>query len=421
MIIPSIDISGGQAVQLVGGEMPAIEAGDPLPILERFGVVGEVAVVDIDAARGEGDNTDLIAELCRRGRVRVGGGIRDLASAMRWLDLGAEKIVIGTAATPELLSDLPPERVVVALDSRDGEVLTHGWRQGTGTGVLERLQQLRDLCGGFLITFVEREGRLDGTDLERAAVVIEAAAPARVTIAGGITTPEEVAELDRLGADAQVGMALYTGQMTLTDATTAVMRSDRPDGLWPTVVVDQFGTALGLVYSSPESLRKAIEEGRGVYQSRSRGLWVKGETSGATQELLAVDVDCDRDSLRFTVRQSEPGFCHLGTRTCWGEDHGLGRLDRRLGRIAGSNDPASNTRRLLDDPALLGAKLSEEAAELTRAEGKEEVIHEAADLLYFLTVRARAGGVELEEVARELDRRERRITRRPMTDKETLP
>jgi phosphoribosyl-ATP pyrophosphohydrolase len=418
VIIPSIDISGGQAVQLVGGETLAIEAGDPFPILEHFGLAGEVALVDIDAARGEGDNVELITDLSRRGRVRVGGGIRDVATARRWLDLGVEKIVIGTAAKPELLRELPPDRVVVALDSRDGEVLTHGWRQASGSGVLERVRQVRDLCGELLITFVEREGRLGGTDLERAAMVIEAAAPARVTIAGGITTAEEVAELDRLGADAQVGMALYTGQLTVAASIAAIMRSDRPDGLWPTVVVDHLGGALGLVFSSRESLERAIEERRGVYQSRSRGLWVKGETSGATQELLAVDVDCDRDALRFTVRQSDPGFCHTGTRTCWGEDRGLGRLERRLSMIARSDDPGSNTKKLLDDPGLLSAKLGEEAAELGRAEGHAEVVHELADLLYFLTVKARASGVELREVTDELDQRERRLTRRPMTAKE---
>lgn len=421
MIIPSIDISGGQAVQLVGGERLAIEAGDPLPILERFGLVGEVAVVDIDAARGEGDNAELIAELCRRGRVRVGGGIRDLATARRWLDLGAEKIVIGTAATPDLLSDLPTDRVIVALDSRDGEVLTHGWRQGTGAGVLEQVLQLRGLCRGFLITFVEREGQLAGTDIARAATVIEAASPARVTIAGGITTPEEVAELDRMGADAQVGMALYGGQLTLAGSLSAMMHSDRHDGLWPTVVVDELGTTLGLVYSGSDSLGRALEERRGIYNSRTRGVWVKGETSGATQELLAVDIDCDRDTLRFTVRQSEPGFCHTSDRTCWGEDRGLGRLERRLGQIALSTDSGSNTRKLLDDPDLLATKLTEEAAELGAAQTDEEVIHEAADLLYFLLVRATAAGVALDEVARELDRRERRTTRRPMTTKESLP
>jgi phosphoribosyl-AMP cyclohydrolase / phosphoribosyl-ATP pyrophosphohydrolase len=421
MIIPSIDISGGQAVQLVEGETLAIEAGDPGPLLDRFGLIGEVAVIDIDAARGDGDNRELVAELCRRGRVRVGGGIRDIPTALHWLDLGAEKVIVGTAATPELLGELPTDRVIVALDSRDGEVLTHGWRESSGSDLMTRIEELRRLCGGFLITFIEREGRLEGTDLDRAKEVVAAAAPARVTIAGGIRSAEEVATLERLGADSQVGMALYTGDMTMADAVAATLTTDRPDGFWPTVVVDQSGTALGQVYSSVESLNRAIEERRGVYQSRSRGIWVKGETSGATQELLAVDVDCDRDSLRFTVRQNGPGFCHTGDRTCWGEDRGVARLERRLGQIALSEAPSSNTRKLLDDPDLLAAKLTEEAAELGAAQSNAEVIHEAADLLYFLLVRATAAGVALEDVARELDLREHRTTRRPMRTKKSLP
>jgi phosphoribosyl-ATP pyrophosphohydrolase len=418
MIVPSIDISGGQAVQLVGGERLAIEAGDPFPLLERFSLLGEVAVIDIDAARGEGSNHELIAEICRRGQVRVGGGIRDEATARRWLDIGAEKIIIGTAASPDLLSALPAERVIVALDSRDSEVLSHGWRHSTGAGLMARIGELRDLCGGFLVTFVEREGRLQGTDLDRARAVVTAAGRTRVTIAGGVTTAEEVASLDRMGADAQVGMALYTGELSLGDAIAAMLRSDRPDGLWPTVVVDERGTALGLVYSGVESLEHALNERRGVYQSRSRGMWVKGETSGATQELLAIDLDCDRDALRFTVRQHGPGFCHTKARSCWGEDHGIGRLQRRLLEIAGSDDPGSNTRRLLHDPDLLAAKIREEATELNSVDTTDEVIQEAADLLYFLLVKTTAAGVSVEELEAELDRRERLVTRRPMESKE---
>jgi phosphoribosyl-ATP pyrophosphohydrolase/phosphoribosyl-AMP cyclohydrolase len=419
VIIPSIDISGGQATQLVGGETLAIEAGDPFPLLERFGVVGEVAVIDIDAARGEGDNADLIAALSRRGRVRVGGGIRDEETARRWLDLGAERVIIGTAASPELLAGLPSERVIVALDTRDGRVLSHGWRQSTGQDLITRIEELRDLCGGFLVTFVEREGRLLGTDLDRAKAVIAAAGDARVTIAGGVTSPQEVAVLDRLGADAQVGMALYTGELALADALASTLRSDRPDGLWPTIVVDERGTALGLSWSNGESLNRAIEERRGIYQSRSRGVWVKGETSGATQELLGVDLDCDRDTLRFTVHQHGRGFCHIGNRTCWGEDRGVGRLQRRLIEIAsGEDDHASNTRKLLSDPNLLSAKIREEASELAQVATTEAVIEEAADLLYFLLVKTTAAGVTLDQVESELDRRERRVTRRPMQAEE---
>ncbi|HSK07802.1 MAG TPA: HisA/HisF-related TIM barrel protein, partial [Acidimicrobiia bacterium] len=274
MIVPSIDISRGRTVQLIGGETLAIDAGDPFALLDRFGLLGEVAVIDIDAARGDGSNAEVIAEMCRRGRLRVGGGIRDLDTALGWLDAGAEKIIIGTAATPELLAQLPADRVIVALDSRDGVVLSHGWRQTTGVELMTRIDQLRGMCGGFLITFVEREGRQEGTDLERARAVVAAADPTRITIAGGVTSPEEVAALDRVGADAQVGMAIYTGEMTIGATLAAMMSSDRSDGLWPTVVVDEVGVALGLTYSSAESLERAYQERRGIYHSRSRGVWV---------------------------------------------------------------------------------------------------------------------------------------------------
>lgn len=415
MLVPSIDIVGGSTVQLIGGETQALDAGDPIAILKRFARVGEVAVVDIDAARGDGDNSEVIARMCRMAPIRVGGGIRTTECALAWLDAGAAKVIIGTAADEELLAPLPSDRVIVALDARDGEVVTHGWRQGSGRGLLESVERFRGLCGGFLVTFVEREGRMGGTDLELARQVVTAAGEARVTIAGGVTTAGEIAELDGIGADAQVGMALYTGALSLAAAFAAPLTSDRADGLWPTVVVDEHDTALGLAYSSLESLTGAIDTGRGVYQSRQRGLWVKGETSGATQELIEVRADCDRDAIRFRVRQTD-GFCHLDTRTCWGEDRGLGRLERRLRSMAEARPFGSNTVRLFDDPGLLDAKLREEVAELTAADA--DVTSEAADLLYFALVKSVAAGVRVEDIERVLDLRERVVTRRPMEAKE---
>lgn len=415
MIVPSIDIIDGSTVQLVGGETKALDAGDPRKILERFSRVGEVAVVDIDAARGEGDNSDLISEMCRMAPIRVGGGVRDLDRARRWLDAGASRIVIGTAADESLLAELPRDRVIVALDSLDGQVVTHAWRQETGQRLIDSVRRFAGLCGGFLVTFVEREGRMNGTDLELARRVVEIAGEARVTIAGGITTTDEVAELDRLGADAQIGMALYTGRLGLAEAFVAPLVSDRSDGLWPTVVVDEHDVALGLVYSSQESLARALETGRGVYHSRQRGVWMKGETSGATQHLIDVSADCDRDTLRFRVRQNGH-FCHRDTRTCWGEDRGLPRLERRLRVISDQRPAGSNTVRLLDDSGLLDAKIVEEAAELTAPYA--EVAPEAADLVYFALVKSVAAGVSIEDIERILDHRELRVTRRPMSSEE---
>jgi len=415
MLIPSIDLMGGSTVQLRGGSEKVLDAGDPLPLLERFARVGEVAVIDLDAALGTGSNQALIEELVRQGPCRIGGGIRSVEAAIRWLDRGARKVILGTAATPAILEQLPADRVIAALDAVNGEVVVEGWRTSSGRTVVERMRELDGLVGGFLVTFVEREGRMEGIDLGQVEALVRAAGSARLTIAGGVTTPEELAALDRLGVEAQVGMALYTGRLGLGQAVAAPLRSDRADGLWPTVVVDEGGRALGLAYSSLESLEASLESGSGVYCSRRRGLWRKGEQSGATQELLRVDLDCDRDTLRFQVRQRGPGFCHQGTPTCWeglrGGD-GLEGLLRTLEQRRRQAPAGSYTARLLEDPRLLRAKLIEEAGELAEAGSESEVIHEAADLLYFTAAALARAGVSLAQVEAELGRRRLSVSRR---------
>jgi phosphoribosyl-ATP pyrophosphohydrolase len=411
MIIPSIDLQDGHAVQLIGGEEKALDAGDPRPLATLYGRVGEIAVIDLDKALGKGDNAKTIKDLIRMTPCRVGGGIRDVETATAWLDAGATKIILGTAATPEILKQLPPERVIVALDARHGEVVVEGWQKGTGRGVIERIHELKGLADNFMVTFVEREGRLGGTDLDFARRIKDAAGDA-VTIAGGVTTPDEIAELDRIGCDAQVGMALYTGKLGLAEAFAAPLKSDRPDRLWPTVVTDERGIALGLCYSDTESLKTALERGIGVYHSRTRGLWIKGESSGATQDLIRVDVDCDRDCLRFAVRQENPGFCHLSTRTCWGEDQGLPRLLRRLEERRRSAPEGSYTARLFCDSELLGGKLREEADELATASDRDNAIHEAADVLFFTLATLAARDISLDDVEAVLDQRALKVTRR---------
>jgi phosphoribosyl-ATP pyrophosphohydrolase len=274
------------------------------------------------------------------------------------------------------------------------------------------MRELAPYTGGFLVTLIEREGRMVGTDFSLVEQLRDAAGDAKLTIAGGISSAEEIAKLDTIGIDAQVGMALYTGRFDLADVYEALLKSDRPDGLWPTVVTDELGVALGLVYSNKESLQQAIENRDGYYFSRRRGLWHKGESSGNIQELLRIDLDCDRDTLRFTVRQQGAGFCHTNTETCWGNQHGLQALERRIQERSSVATEGSYTSKLLASPDLLALKLQEEAGELAVASDRE-AIHEAADLLYFMMVAMKKQNVRLADVERELDRRALKLTRRP--------
>jgi len=214
-----------------------------------------------------------------------------------------------------------------------------------------------------------------------------------------------------------------TKQITLQSFTKIFLsqvKTDRKDGLYTTLVVDDNERCLGLVYSSIESITQAIAKQVGVYYSRSRGeIWEKGLTSGNTQSLLAVDIDCDADALKFTVSQVGTGFCHNGTKTCFGDlAYGLTGLEHTLSDRKVNAVEGSYTQRLFKDETLLNAKIKEEAEELTEATTKDELAWEAADLFYFAMVRLVANGVSLADVERNLGMKNLKITRRKGDAKE---
>ena len=209
---------------------------------------------------------------------------------------------------------------------------------------------------------------------------------------------------------------------------TTGIKSDRPDGLFPTVVTDEHGVCLGLVYSSEKSIETALQSGCGVYQSRRHGLWIKGRESGNTQQLVSIALDCDADALQFVVRQrgegelfSRPipacclqciGFCHLNTSTCFGPYSGISRLERTLIDRKESAPTGSYTARLFNEPKLLEAKIMEEASELCEATAKQDIAAEAADLLYFALTKCVAAGVSIEDIEHNLDLKSTKIIRR---------
>jgi phosphoribosylformimino-5-aminoimidazole carboxamide ribotide isomerase len=224
MLIPSIDLQNGHVVQLVQGERLAIEAPDPEPWIVRFSDFPRVQLIDLDAARGRGDNRALVQTICGRLPCRVGGGIRSIERAREVLALGAHAViassalfrdgVVDAAFARSLAEAVGVERVIAAVDSRAGRVVIHGWKTTLPLTAVDAVRALEPFCSEFLYTHVDTEGLMGGTDMQ-AIMAVRHATSRRVTAAGGITTWDEINQLDAARIDAVVGMAIYTGQLPL--------------------------------------------------------------------------------------------------------------------------------------------------------------------------------------------------------------
>jgi phosphoribosylformimino-5-aminoimidazole carboxamide ribotide isomerase len=227
MLIPSIDLMGGRIVQLVQGERLALESHAIDEWIDRFRGWPKVQLIDLDAAKNQGHNDDLVGRICRELPCRVGGGIRSLDRAVRVVSGGATHAIVGsalfkggaidTAFAESLAATIGPTRLIAAVDSKRGHVVIDGWRTSLPLTAVDAMRQLEPFFGGFLYTHVDGEGLLQGTDME-AIRRVRAATSREVIAAGGITTMEEVDGLDAMNVDAVVGMALYTGRITMPPA-----------------------------------------------------------------------------------------------------------------------------------------------------------------------------------------------------------
>lgn len=222
MLIPSIDLQGGRIVQLVQGEKLAVETTDVDTWIGRFAAYPRVQLIDLDAAKGNGRNQELIEAICARLPCRVGGGIRTVERAREVLAAGAQAVIVSSALFRASTVDLDfartlseaigAERMIGAVDSRDGRVVIHGWKTPLALTAVEAVKALEPWCSEFLYTHVDTEGLMRGTDMD-AIMAVRRATARRVTAAGGITTQAEIDLLDAAGIDAVVGMAIYTGRL----------------------------------------------------------------------------------------------------------------------------------------------------------------------------------------------------------------
>jgi phosphoribosyl-ATP pyrophosphohydrolase/phosphoribosyl-AMP cyclohydrolase len=413
MIIASIDLMKGKAVQLKQGKEKMLENNKPLKLAEEFNKYGKTAVIDLDAAMGKGNNLETIKKILKIAECRVGGGIRSIERAKEIISLGARRVIISSKAFENdkinknflktLKKEIGKEQIIIAIDALNEEIVTKGWKHPTGISLYRAAETLKDFASEYLFTCVEREGTLTGINLETVEKLLKKTNN-KVTVAGGVSKISEVRKLAQMGCDVQLGMALYTGKISLIEGFIESL--NWRNELIPTITQNETGQVLMLAYSNKESLKKAFKTGNMCYFSRSRKkLWMKGETSKNTQKLLKIRTDCDQDTLLATVKQKGVA-CHLGNYSCFGDkEFSLQELydvvkNRITNPVKGSYTATLNTK-------SLKKKLIEEAKEIVEAKDKEEIIWEAADVLYFLTVLLAKNDIKISEVIEELRRRRR--------------
>jgi len=226
MIVPCIDLMDGKVVQLVQGREKALEGDSPTEMLRKFAAFPQIQVIDLDAAMGRGANDGLVEMLAAKALIRAGGGVRTVSRAEALVAQGAYRVIVGTSAfnadgpnhafLESLAASVGNDRIVLALDTKGGHIVIKGWQEATNFTAEEVIRQLEPYCSGFLCTYVDKEGMMQGTDLDwfrrlRGATDME------ITAAGGITTMDDIRALTAMNIHCAVGMAIYTGRLDLAD------------------------------------------------------------------------------------------------------------------------------------------------------------------------------------------------------------
>jgi phosphoribosylformimino-5-aminoimidazole carboxamide ribotide isomerase len=220
MLIPSIDLLGGRIVQLVQGEKLRLAFDDFEYWIEKFSRFPLVQLIDLDAAMRQGDNSALVEQIAKRLPCQAGGGIHSIERARQVLDAGAKRVIIGSALfssdgavntefAGELVAAVGAERIVAGIDTKNGRIAVKGWKVQVALTPDQAIPQLEAHAAAFLYTHVDGEGLMQGFPIETAAR-LRKLTQRQLIVAGGIRSQQEVDALDAMGADAVVGMAVYT-------------------------------------------------------------------------------------------------------------------------------------------------------------------------------------------------------------------
>ncbi|MCL2808694.1 MAG: phosphoribosyl-ATP diphosphatase [Treponema sp.] len=448
MVIASIDIQNGKVVQLKQGKELVLQRENAQELISEFDRYGEVAVIDLDAAMNKGSNLEMIKPLLRKAECRVGGGIRTPQQAQELISFGARKIIVGSSVfrdpakkgagkdggeffvnvsfLEEMSKKIGRQRLIVAVDARDGEIVVDGWKTPTGLDLIETAKAVEPFAGELLFTCVEREGTMEGINLAQVQKLREAV-KCQVTVAGGVSTLAEIEEIAALNCDVQLGMAIYTGKINLTDAFIASLNWNKGQPselntvseisssilvahkmLLPVIVQSTDGQVMMTGFADKTALAETFKRGNVCFHSRTRNkLWMKGESSGNVLKMQQLRADCDRDAILAIAKPAGP-VCHTGAWSCFATNRNYTQEYLQNIIIDRFKNPAPGSYTATLDDKLVREKIMEEALELCEAKTRDEVIWEAADLLYFSTVLMTKAGVTVREILDELDRRNKK-------------
>jgi phosphoribosylformimino-5-aminoimidazole carboxamide ribotide isomerase len=225
MLIPSIDLLGGRIVQLVQGEKLRLAFDDFEYWIEKFSKFPLVQLIDLDAAMRQGDNSILVEQIAKRLPVQAGGGIHTIERAQQVLAAGAKRVIIGSALfsdqgtvntdfAAKLAATTGVEQIVAGIDTKNGRIAVKGWKAEVALTPDDAIPLLETHVAAFLYTHVDGEGMMQGFPIET-AVRLRKLTQKQLIVAGGIRSQQEIDALDAVGADAVVGMAVYTNALAV--------------------------------------------------------------------------------------------------------------------------------------------------------------------------------------------------------------
>ena len=394
MFYPLIELMDGKAVFFDPAGGSTVESAEPIELAAALHRYGTIVVLDRDASSGQGGNQPLITELCRRFETIVGGGIRTIKEADHYLRAGADKIILGVTADPDLISRFPMQRVLLALDRRPGPVGIEDWRVPEGFDPTEHSKTLRHQCSGVVYG-------LDGTELGH-LITLQSQVEIPVLSLGVVRSEEDITDLDRSEVDCLLDGAMRKN-LDPAEAFASLLDFDSGSGLLPTIIQDKSGQVLGLFYSSREAVAQSLRSGQATFWSFARGeVSVKESTQGQTLPLITSALDCRRRSLLYTVQSTGP-VCHRGTYSCFGDRRfSLETLEEVIVSRQSKPKAGSYTQQVLTSSQGVTQELLRQAQELAQADSPAGIIWETADLLYFVLVNLARNGIALSDVMKEL-------------------